>query len=148
MKTISWDEKKIIRSIQDFYSENGRVPGLKDFRFNRLLPSQRPLYARFGSLGNALVASGYCENQRAFKYSEDDLIDLLRWFAVKINRIPTAGILDAYRKKGIPASVRYFEEFGGWKVALKKIFPDNQIVRVPFSFLPAKVFLPIRRITR
>lgn len=60
---ISWSESKIIKSIQDFYSANGRIPQHREFdKANATYPSRSTIVKYFGSWNNAIKAAGFNPN--------------------------------------------------------------------------------------
>ena len=84
------------------------------------MPSLYPYYTRFGSLTGALKQAGLIPNRVGVhkKYSDPELLDILRNKAKELGRVLTGN--DLGKRNNMPVRQVYIYRFGGLQIALKK----------------------------
>lgn len=123
------------------------LSGTHDF----YVPSYSVYQKIFGSYRNAIREAGLqpfpIRTSRCY-FTNDEAILIIRKLAAEKTGIPT--MLDYVRANhpGHPPTSALVKRFGSWKKALKIAFPSGMIVRVPFSFLPVRLYLGLYRLAK
>lgn len=108
-KKLSNDD--MLALISNFIDELGRLPKSKEIDANPMLPTANTLRSRFGSLKNALDLAQDRLRSNKHKYTDKELLDLLRELGEKKGRMPT--VADVRADPNMPSVSTYMAHFGG-----------------------------------
>ena len=95
----------------------GRTPTHRDINSDNNMPSIMAYTHRFKSWNNALKMAGFSVIEPYPKYTDEELIDLLKAKAKRLGCAPTHKDVDS--DTNMPSSRTYFNRFGSWHNALK-----------------------------
>ncbi|MDP6626755.1 MAG: hypothetical protein QGG50_02550 [Methanopyri archaeon] len=108
-----YTDDELLDDLHRLAGELGRVPTSEDLRGRKGYPNTGTYQARFGSWSGALERAGFAS---VVRYTDDDLIDALRYVAKVLGRLPTAD--DLRCRADLPAPATYYDHFGTWQNAL------------------------------
>lgn len=112
----SYNRKELLGALRQLADELGRVPTTDDVASSEKTPSIRPYYRQFDSFPDAIEEAGMDHVQ--FKYSDEELLDLLYNLYQEIGKAPTS--VDVKQDDGLPDPTTYFKRFDDWKTALRR----------------------------
>ena len=130
----SFSKEELIQIIQEVYAEIERIPTVKDLIAHPKKPTYHQFRARFGTLGEAIVAAGLpvrivggriIDSRRGgrriirkakVEYSREQLIELLREKYDAMGEPPLR--IDVQLDCSMPDPRCYLKEFGTWNQAL------------------------------
>tara|TARA_Y100000034_G_C6889035_1_gene408696 strand:- start:202 stop:1137 length:936 start_codon:yes stop_codon:yes gene_type:complete len=111
-KFRKWKKKEVIYWLNKKYIELGRTPGIRDFDKDKRTPAKNTVRKLFGNWTNALRES----NIPLRKYNnKEDLINILKKLAKKLNRTPTR--TDMNKEKGYISYTPFVQKFGSYTAA-------------------------------
>ncbi len=115
-----YTKHELITSLQEKAKELGRTPMCKDIEDDAQMPSVYPYYTMFGSLTDALKQAGLMPNRVGVhkKYSDLELLDILRSKAKSSGRTPTSEDVEA--DQFMPSRNTYRLRFGSFQRAIRK----------------------------
>lgn len=115
-----YNKEELIKSLQQKADELGRTPKCRDIDDDMQMPSLYPYYTRFGSLTNALKQAGLTPNRVGVhkKYSDPELLDILRRKAKSLRRTPISK--DVKADQFMPSYTTYILRFGSFQRAIKR----------------------------
>jgi sulfur relay (sulfurtransferase) DsrC/TusE family protein len=114
----SFTSEELIGYIHKYYEEYGAVPKYDDFCDNPDYPSPNSYERQFGSWNNSIKEAGYEPYVHAQKYTNEELINYIRDFYSKYNRIPSYSNFS--KNPEYPSARTYSDRFGSWKNAILK----------------------------
>ncbi len=117
---IKYTKTQLIGILQEKAKELGRTPMCKDISDDAKMPSVYPYYTTFESMTKALKGAGLMPNKVGThkKYSDIELLDILRDKAKNLGRTPTSEDVDA--DLSMPSYTTYKLRFGSFQNAIKK----------------------------
>lgn len=125
-KEILRDREQLIKKLQEWVNENGRIPKEFDLLHNPKYPSYVTYAKVFGSWDNALITAGIGIRQAKKKYTTKQLIEILQKWGKDNDKIPA--IKDFDKNKNLPSFQTYTNEFGSWGNALTEAgFKPNDV---------------------
>ena len=113
--TGRYTDDQLLKAIKNLYKELGRVPTSLEMERAQRYPSSGAFKRAFGSFNAAVRAAGL-KAARARHYTDQELLELLRILAQKMNRIPRQNDMNA--EIGFPGATVYCKRFGSWGNAL------------------------------
>lgn len=112
----------MLNELRRFEKEYGRPPVERDFINNHEYPGFVVYQRRFGSWINSLKLAGldtdFESRKHKQQYTEEELLDYLRWFEKEYERPPTEK--DFTNNPEYPGYATYQRRFGSWINALIK----------------------------
>ena len=122
-------ENDMLLKLKEVNNILGKTPNTYDL--NSFSQTKEGYYSasaydrHFGNISNSLLLVGLKPTQGSItrKMDEEGLIQSLKDFYVKYNRIPSQP--DTNEEKGMPGYTTYVKRFGSWDTALKKAFGNK-----------------------
>ncbi|MBU4373433.1 MAG: hypothetical protein KJ714_03125 [Euryarchaeota archaeon] len=124
---MPYTKNELIVSLQNKAKELGRTPTCRDIEDDAQMPSLYPYYIIFGSIPNALKQAGMMPNRVGMhkKYTDPELLDILRSKARSLGRTPTSEDMDA--DQSLPSGMTYRYRFGSFRQAIRKAGLESTI---------------------
>ena len=117
--TTHYTDAELIKILQDFAKKLGHTPKAREM--GNGTPSNFAYRMHFGTWLKALEAAGLKQAMRSYTnrktFSDDDLLDLLRWYAVEYGCNPSISKVNAC--ESMPSATTFVKHFGSWSNALK-----------------------------
>lgn len=112
-------DDELLQSLVEFVDPDTTAPSRTRVQQADTLPRPQVYEAAFGTVAYAAKKAGLDPrfDPGTYQYTERDLIDALREFAVTVDETPTYRQVDA--ADDMPATSTYENRFGGWNAALR-----------------------------
>ena len=117
--------EELLKYLNIFYKENGRIPIAKDFYNNCKYPTFVTYQKRFGSWNKAITLAGLddrTKRSRSNKYSDEELLIFLTIFYEENGKVPAKR--DFINNLAYPDYQNYTTHFGSWGNALRMVGLD------------------------
>ena len=116
-KLKHYTNEELLQLLRILAERISKSPSSRDMSLAPAFPDSKVFITRFQSWNKALLAAGLEPNRRR-KYSDMDLIILLRRLARRLGRSPSYE--EANHQRGFPCALTFRERFGTWNNALEK----------------------------
>lgn len=112
-----YSDKELLEALRRITTDLGRSPQVTDAMEDDDFPSLQVYYDRFDSWANALERAGI-EPPPSRKYTDDELLVVLREFADSLGRAPT--MEEIQTSESMPGPTVFKDHFGTWNDALRE----------------------------
>lgn len=114
-KQSGYTRDELISHLRRYYEEFNKVPTTRELKENKTYPSSSTYENVFGNWKNALVEAGLYDKRKdknlfdRKEYSKDDVIELVREFIIKYNRVPIS--TDYSENRELPSQKVVYKHF-------------------------------------
>ena len=125
-----YTDDELLDLLRRAAAELGHTPGADELRRMEGYPRTGTYQRRFGSWSEAVRKAGLVPRPRGVKrFTDDELLDLLRMAAVKLGRTPR--VIELKGMDDYPSPVTYTKRFGSWDDAVRRagLAPRSRVWR-------------------
>ena len=109
--------EELIQCLKEYGKKIGRAPTCQMIDADPDMPYSSVYVKYFGGFNNALELAGFQINRKKNRYTDEELIQLLKDFGKKTGKTPTLKMINSDPE--MPFSICYYNHFGSFNEALE-----------------------------